>query len=201
MLKSGRLTIACKRHIHGCITGIGNPEPQYAHTRHNVGLLMLDLLRSGLGGSEKRFVPCNTSPKVKRCQLNDIMLLRADGDFINLSGRTVVPLWNKLSSGVQHLVIHDELSLPLGKVQLRKPGRSLRGHNGLKDISKYRGDHFFRLAVGIGRPDERDPEIVARYVLSKFRPQELEILQNQSLQKAMHHVNSWMVAIKANTST
>ncbi|CUS22196.1 LAQU0S04e10418g1_1 [Lachancea quebecensis] len=174
-----------RRSLSTCITGIGNPEPQYAMSRHNAGLLMLDLLKQQLQPERKSYVPCNANPKVKRCQIDGLLLLRADGDYINLSGRTVVPLWHKLGSNVKHVVVHDELSLPLGKVQLRNPGTSVRGHNGLKDITKRYGDAFYRLAVGIGRPDERDPDVVAKYVLSRFPQHELAVIETDSLVLAL----------------
>ncbi|SCV03809.1 LANO_0G06392g1_1 [Lachancea nothofagi CBS 11611] len=178
------------RRLSTCITGIGNPEPQYAFSRHNAGLLMLDLLKDQLSNSPKPYMPCNASKKVKRCQLGELMFLRVDGDYINLSGKTVVPLWNKLGSDVRHIVVHDELSLPLGKIQLRKPGTSVRGHNGLKDITKRFGDGFYRLAVGVGRPNERDSETVARYVLSKFPKEEMAIIATQSLPTALNHIET-----------
>ncbi|SCV02038.1 LAMI_0G15346g1_1 [Lachancea mirantina] len=181
-----------KRAVHHCITGIGNPEPPYQLTRHNAGLLMVDLLKREMGGSAAEFVPCIANAKVKRYQTNEVLLLRADGDYINLSGKTVVPLWRKLGSKFRHLVVHDELSLPVGKVQLRKPGTSLRGHNGLRDISKYYGDDFYRLAVGIGRPHDRDCRVVADYVLSKFDSDSLDTIADESLEKSLEHIRNWM---------
>ncbi|SCU87376.1 LADA_0E03642g1_1 [Lachancea dasiensis] len=173
-----------------CITGIGNPEPQYACTRHNAGLFMLDLLKEELSHSSRSqpYLPCSTTKKVKKCQWGDNLLLRADGDYINLSGKTVVPLWNRLGPDFTHIVVHDELSLPVGKVQLRKPGTSVRGHNGLKDIAKRFGGGFYRLAVGIGRPAERDSESVAQYVLAKFTKEERSIIESQGLARAIDHL-------------
>ncbi|SCU96468.1 LAFA_0G06480g1_1 [Lachancea sp. 'fantastica'] len=183
-----KLAYASRRSLSICITGIGNPEPQYALSRHNAGLLMLDLLKSQFSQFSKPYMPCNANSKVRRCQLGEILLLRADGDYINLSGKTVVPLWKKLGPGVQHIVVHDELSLTLGKVQLRKPETSVRGHNGLKDLTRHFGGNFYRLAVGIGRPLQRDPEVVAKYVLSKFTKEELQVMETESAPKAMQHL-------------
>ncbi|SCU99913.1 LAME_0G06326g1_1 [Lachancea meyersii CBS 8951] len=180
--------LRASRSLSVCITGIGNPEPQFAFSRHNAGLLMLDLLKSQLLSSDKPYLPCNANRKVQRCQLGEVMLLRVDGDYINLSGKSVVPLWNKLGTGIQHIVVHDELSLAVGKVQLRKPGTSVRGHNGLKDITKHFGGDFYRLAVGIGRPEQRDPDVVAKYVLSKFPRNEIGVIETESVHSAMHHL-------------
>ncbi|QLQ81771.1 hypothetical protein HG537_0G00240 [Torulaspora globosa] len=182
-----------KRRLTTCITGIGNPEPKYSNTRHNAGLVLLDLLKNHLVGEERAYKRC-TGGSARYLPINSgLVLIRADGDFINLSGKTVLPLWRKLQDKTVHIVAHDELSLPLGKVQLRKPGRSLRGHNGLKSIYEQLGSgNFYRLAVGIGRPAERDPAIVSEYVLSKFSPAELDILASESLNKALERLKGFI---------
>lgn len=63
-------------------------------------------------------------------------------------------------------MIHDELELPLGEVKVKDGGASPKGHNGLKDIKvRMPGQEYTRIGVGIGRPQSREPEEVARYVL------------------------------------
>lgn len=177
-----------------CLTGIGNPEPQYANTRHNAGLVMLDLLRQHLDSDGSHNYKVCTNAHAKYCHVSpDLLLIRSDGDYINLSGKTVVPLWKRLPhrDAIAHIVVHDELSLPLGKVQLRKPGTSLRGHNGLRSLRSHWGsDGFHRLAIGIGRPHDRDPKVVSDYVLSRFDDQEMSILATQSLEKALEKLQS-----------
>lgn len=186
---------AARRCLGTCITGIGNPEPKFANTRHNAGIVLLDLLKTHLVGPEKNYKPCSKAA-AKYLPINkDLILIRADGDYINVSGKTVLPLWKKLpdQEKIVHIVAHDELSLPLGKVQLRKPGTSLRGHNGLKSIYDRLGSgNFYRLAIGIGRPVERDPTIVADYVLTKFSPIELEVLVSQSLKNALERLKGFI---------
>lgn len=172
-----------------CITGLGNPEPAYANTRHNAGLTMLDMLKDELAPG-KPFVSSKTNKLVKYVQKDTLVMLRSDGNYINLSGENVVKLWNKLGKNVLHIVVHDELSLPLGKVQLRTPGASVRGHNGLKSIVQYCGSDFYRLAIGIGRPLQRDSHSVAEYVLERFTPQDLDILRQESFGKASKLVNN-----------
>ena len=66
------------------------------------------------------------------------------------------------------VVIHDEIDLPFGEVQVRTGG-GLAGHNGLKSVKQRLGNpDFMRVRVGVGRPDSSDPEIVSSYVLSRF---------------------------------
>ncbi|QLL34651.1 hypothetical protein HG536_0H00250 [Torulaspora globosa] len=183
-----------RRYLTTCITGIGNPEPKYSNTRHNAGLVLLDLLKNHLAGRERTYKPCSNAAAKYLPISSGLILIRADGNFINLSGKTVLPLWRKLPQDkTVHIVAHDELSLPLGKVQLRKPGTSLRGHNGLKSIYDQLGNgNFYRLAVGIGRPTERDPAIVSEYVLTKFTPAELDVLASESLNKALERLKGYI---------
>lgn len=175
-----------------CFTGIGNPEPKYAGTRHNVGLIFLDLLKNRFDPQQLHPYKTSSIVQAKYCQPSlEVVMIRSDGNYMNLSGKTVVPMWNRLPHRhhVTHVVIHDELSLPLGKVQLRKPGTSLRGHNGLKSIqSCWKNDNFYRLSVGIGRPLQRDSTVVSDYVLSKFDDQELRVLRTNSLKLALEKI-------------
>jgi PTH1 family peptidyl-tRNA hydrolase len=67
------------------------------------------------------------------------------------------------------LVIHDEIDLPFGDIRVRLGG-GLAGHNGLKSLKRELGSaDFHRVRVGVGRPDSTDPDIVAGYVLGKWR--------------------------------
>lgn len=182
-----------KRNLNTCITGIGNPEPKYSNTRHNAGLAMLDLLKDHLVGTghQVAYKNCSNGDARYLSIPPHLVLIRSDGGFINLSGQTVLPIWKKLPNrdSIKHIVVHDELSLPLGKVQLRNPGTSLRGHNGLKSIYSHFGSgNFYRLAVGIGRPHDRDPAVVSNYVLGKFTPNELSILRTESFTKALEQL-------------
>ncbi len=71
------------------------------------------------------------------------------------------------------VAVHDEIDLPFGEVRVRQGG-GLAGHNGLKSLKRALGGaDFHRVRVGVGRPDSTDPDVVASYVLSRFRePQE-----------------------------
>jgi PTH1 family peptidyl-tRNA hydrolase len=73
------------------------------------------------------------------------------------------------------VVLHDEIDLPFGEIQTRIGG-GLAGHNGLKSLKRGFGDaEFWRVRVGVGRPDSTDPEIVAAYVLGRFREPKAEV--------------------------
>ena len=72
------------------------------------------------------------------------------------------------------IVVYDELEKPLGTVTMRtNQGASAKGHNGLKSIMSVIGNTpFARIGIGIGRPDSRESDDVARYVLRKMTPGE-----------------------------
>lgn len=75
------------------------------------------------------------------------------------------------------VVLHDEIDLPLGEVRA-KFGGGVAGHNGLKSLERGLGDRgFWRVRVGVGRPDSTDPERVSAYVLSRFRCSHEEVAQ------------------------
>ena len=89
---------------------------------------------------------------------------------MNESGNSVGPARGALKLDLDHvLVVHDEIDLPFGKVEVRTGG-GLAGHNGLKSVKRGLGSgEFVRVRVGVGRPESTDPEIVSRYVLGRFR--------------------------------
>lgn len=95
---------------------------------------------------------------------------------MNVSGTGVKSAWRKFkkdteSNGLESrlVVVHDELELALGNVKVRDGSSSAKGHNGLKDIgAKLAGQKYMRIGVGIGRPESREPNAVASYVLKKM---------------------------------
>jgi peptidyl-tRNA hydrolase, PTH1 family len=90
--------------------------------------------------------------------------------YMNESGDSAGPARGSLKAPLDHVVVlHDEIDLPFGEVQARLGG-GLAGHNGLKSLKRGFGDAgFWRIRVGVGRPDSTDPEIVSAHVLSRFR--------------------------------
>ncbi len=106
---------------------------------------------------------------------------------MNASGDSAGPARGSLKTPLERVVVlHDEIDLPFGEVQVRLGG-GLAGHNGLKSLKRGFGDaEFWRVRVGVGRPDSTDPEIVASYVLSRFREprQEVEELVARAAEEA-----------------
>jgi peptidyl-tRNA hydrolase, PTH1 family len=90
--------------------------------------------------------------------------------YMNESGRSVGPARGSFKLDLDRIVVvHDEIDLPFGEVRTRVGG-GLAGHNGLKSLKRDLGSpDFHRVRVGVGRPDSTDPDIVASYVLGKWR--------------------------------
>lgn len=99
---------------------------------------------------------------------------------MNISGVGVASAWRQFvkenmrdGEEVGLVVIHDELESKVGEVKVKKGAASAKGHNGLKSINeKLRGVDYMRIGVGIGRPESREPNDVANYVLRKMTPGE-----------------------------
>lgn len=145
------------------IAGLGNPGPDYEHTRHNAGFDTLDLIAEKLGVNYwKSEGGALTAKAVYRD--NDILLAKPQS-YMNTSGGPVKQLMNAYGIDPDHLiVIHDELDIDPGTVRV-KFGGGHAGHNGLRSICDKLGTRdWYRIRIGIGRPPGRMN--VADYVLS-----------------------------------
>jgi peptidyl-tRNA hydrolase, PTH1 family len=162
------------------IVGLGNPEPKYDQTRHNIGFAAIDTLARAwqISLAENRkfqgeFGERNALGRGRICLLKPLT-------YMNLSGQAVqaVTNWYKLSPE-SVLVIYDDLDLPLGKTRLRLSG-SAGGHNGMKSIiSHLNSQNFPRLRIGIGKPKdsmEGDNSHTISHVLGRFSATENKIM-------------------------
>lgn len=147
------------------IAGLGNPGPQYEHTRHNVGFWWLDQLAHDVNATFS--VDNKFHGQLAQCQISGqkVFLLKPLV-FMNRSGQSVAALANFYKIPLENiLVIHDELDLPVGTARLKRNGGH-GGHNGLRDIiAKSGGTDFMRCRIGIDHPG--DSHQVSDYVLSK----------------------------------
>ena len=96
--------------------------------------------------------------------------------YMNESGRSVGPARGHLRAPLDEVVvIHDEIDLPFGEVRSRLGG-GLAGHNGLKSLRQgLGGADFWRIRVGVGRPEGTDSEVVSAHVLSRFGEPDSEV--------------------------
>jgi PTH1 family peptidyl-tRNA hydrolase len=158
------------------VVGLGNPGDRYAGTRHNVGFDVAAALaerwqlprpKSKFGGmlAEGRVRPAG--PRVA---------LLTPQTYMNDSGNAAGPARGALRVDLDRVVaVHDEIDLPFGEIRVRLGG-GLAGHNGLKSLKRGFGSpDFWRVRVGVGRPDSTDPDVVAGYVLARFREPREEV--------------------------
>ncbi|MBO9039461.1 aminoacyl-tRNA hydrolase [Curtobacterium flaccumfaciens] len=157
------------------VVGLGNPGPDYAGNRHNVGQMVLDELASRMGATFKKHKTPNQVAEGRLVPGGTRLVLAKPGSFMNTSGGPVSSVLGFYSATPADLVVvHDELDLPFDTVRLKGNGGH-GGHNGLRDIIKATGtNEFTRVRVGIGRPPGRqDP---ADYVLRDFSAAEKKTL-------------------------
>ena len=156
--------------------GLGNPGSRYSGTRHNIGFEVANLLaeRWGLPRARKQFGGLITDGRIGPGMPRVAVLLPQT--YMNESGRAVGPAWGQHKLDLDRLVVaHDEIDLPFGEVRARKGG-GVAGHNGLKSVKQgVGGADFWRVRVGVGRPDSTDPEIVSAHVLSRFTESPAEV--------------------------
>ena len=153
------------------VVGLGNPGTRYAGTPHNVGFEVAEALarRWDLPAAKKRFNGLVTEGRAGIGGPRVAVLLPQT--FMNEAGKSAGPARGayRVEDLERVLVLHDEIDLKFGDVRTRVGG-GLAGHNGLKSLRRELGDPGFqRVRVGVGRPDSTDPEIVASYVLGKWR--------------------------------
>ncbi|MEA2385824.1 MAG: peptidyl-tRNA hydrolase, family [Solirubrobacteraceae bacterium] len=152
------------------IAGLGNPGERYARTPHNVGFAVAEELarRWELAKPKQRYAGLFTEGRTGPGGPRVAMLLPQT--YMNEAGRSVGPARGALRLDLDRvLVIHDEIDLPFGEIRSRVGG-GLAGHNGLKSLKQGLGSaDFARVRVGVGRPDSTDPDIVAAYVLGRWR--------------------------------
>lgn len=156
------------------ISGLGNPGQKYRNTRHNIGFDIADYLALKLHGTwrkEARF-----EAEVAPVQLGERKLLLVKPlTFMNDSGRSLSAVLRNLKLGPEStLVVYDDLTLEFGRTKLSISGSS-GGHNGVSDLLEKIGPGFARYRVGIGAKPNKEMDL-ADYVLSRFKPAELETL-------------------------
>ena len=160
--------------------GLGNPGPQYAMHRHNVGFMALDVLAEmhSFGPVQKKFQGWLQEGRIAGIRI----LLFKPATFMNESGRAVGEALRFYKLEMDALtVFHDELDLAPFKVKV-KTGGGTAGHNGLRSVDQHLGPDpstglrgaFRRVRVGIGHPGHK--ERVTGYVLGNYAKAEMDDL-------------------------
>lgn len=183
------------------IVGLGNPGKEYEKTRHNIGFMVVDKISSMLNGNDfkEKFsgLLCEINYKGEK------LLILKPQTFMNLSGNSLIQVVNfyKLNVEEDIIIIHDDMSLPLGKLRIREKG-SAGGHNGIKSIISQIGDKFLRIKFGIGQSADKDK--IINFVIGRFSKEEeieieniientakiaLEIVEGEKIEKVLQKYN------------
>ena len=152
--------------------GLGNPGPQYAMHRHNVGFMACDVMADmhGFGPVQKKFQGWLQEGRIG----SEKVLLLKPATFMNESGRSVGVAMRFYKLEMDALtVFHDELDLAPFKVKVKRGGGTA-GHNGLRSIDQHLGPDFRRVRIGIGHPGHKDR--VTGHVLGNYAKAEIDDL-------------------------
>lgn len=167
------------------IVGLGNPGKQYEHTRHNVGFDVIDILSKEYGISVTK-IKHKALIGEGRVGSEKVILVKPQ-TYMNLSGETLIDIYNYYKVDSNNIVvIYDDIDLEVGKIRIRKKG-SGGTHNGMRSILKCLGTNEFpRVRIGVSKP--RQGQDLADFVLSRFRKEEADDIQD-GLEKAAKAVD------------
>ncbi|OBF24991.1 aminoacyl-tRNA hydrolase [Mycobacterium sp. ACS4331] len=185
------------------VVGLGNPGPNYAKTRHNLGFMVVDILADRMRETFK--VHKRSGAEVATGSVGGrAVVLAKPRVYMNESGRQVGPLAKFYSvAPADVIVIHDELDIDFGRIRL-KAGGGVAGHNGLRSVaSALSSNDFARVRVGIGRPPGQKSG--AAFVLEQFNAAErkevpticelaadaTELLIEKGIEPAQNVVHAW----------
>ncbi len=150
------------------LVGLGNPSPENENNRHNIGFKIINAIN-------KKFALTKQKPKFKGLLTtgtigNKKVYAIRPLTFMNNSGICIRELMEYFKIDSKNVIVfHDDLDIELGKVTV-KFGGSSAGHNGIESIDKFIGKDYFRVRVGIGRPEKK--EMVTDHVLDNFTDDE-----------------------------
>lgn len=171
------------------VVGLGNPGLNYAHTRHNVGFEVTDIL-------SRRWNAPLTKKKCKGLLAETVVdgqrvVLCQPQTYMNLSGECVEELLQWYKVPLDHLlIIYDDIDLPLAKLRVRKTG-SAGTHNGMRSIMAHvPSQEFPRIRVGVGaKPESWE---LADWVLSRYAIREEQEAMASAFQSAADCVEDWL---------
>ena len=164
------------------VAGLGNPGADYNMTRHNIGFEVID------------YIAARHKVKVKKLKFKSLfaevniagekVFLVKPQTYMNLSGEAVLDFSAFYKVPPEKIIIiNDDISLPAGKVRIRRSG-SAGGHNGLKSIIyQLKTDQFPRIKIGVGAPEREDGDL-ADFVLGRFKKEEIPILEKSIINAA-----------------
>lgn len=165
------------------VVGLGNPGTKYEWTFHNIGFLVLDHFLS-LEPHLKGFSAKGRALVCKRVVRGETIYFMKPQTFMNCSGEAIGPFAKDHGFAPDEvLVVYDEVDLELGRMQFKKGGGAA-GHNGLRSIFEHWQKDFYRLRVGVGKPENGD---VAEYVLQKRKREGMSAIIEKA-SSALSHI-------------
>lgn len=169
------------------IVGLGNPGESHELNRHNIGFRIINELASALGLEDWKVQGIyHNSETLNVDHMGHRAYLMKPGTFMNNSGVAVHRYMNDKQVEMENLwVIQDETEIPFGEVRV-KFGGSSAGHNGINSIDQEVGEGYWRIRIGVGRPQNEQP--LSDYVLSNFTSEEF-----QQLDRIIDQVVSFLI--------
>lgn len=169
------------------IAGLGNPGEEYQNTRHNTGRIMLEYFRDA-----RKFPDWKEDKKTKALLSKDkigkeSVLLIEPNNFMNNSGKSIVPLVASKKAAEKTVIVYDDIDLPLGTIKISF-NRSSGGHNGIESVIKnLKTREFARVRVGVSKmtakgaaKKPKGEEAVLKFLLGEFKKDELDELKKVS---------------------
>ena len=177
------------------ILGLGNPEPRYDGTRHNIGFWFVDRLAGNASWKSSSKFQSLTAEVTMADQ--KVLLVKPQTYYnqVGQSARAVADFYKLPSHNI--LVVHDDLALPVGTLRLREKG-SDGGNNGIKSLNAHLGPEYARLRIGIANQQQSSRDN-ANFVLSKLSQSELDTLE--TIETQMRDIVEKFVADKHLTTT
>ncbi len=164
------------------IVGLGNPGAEYQHNRHNIGFMAVDeiIRRHNLSADEKKFQGLISQGTIG----GEKVLLLKPQTYMNLSGQSVQAAASFYKIPPDRVIVfHDEMDLAAGKIRVKFAGGAA-GHNGLRSIDQHLGQNYWRVRLGVGRPDRK--ERVTGHVLGDFAKADRQWLEKLLASVADH---------------
>jgi peptidyl-tRNA hydrolase, PTH1 family len=165
------------------IAGLGNPETKYKNTPHNIGFETIDVF-----AKENDFFDFSLSKKFKaKITEKDGVVLAKPQTYMNNSGESISALTN-FYKNKDIVVVHDDIDLPIGKIKTSK-NRGSAGHKGVESIIKEIGTKDF-IRIRIGVLPEKKPANVEKYVLTRLKKEDKEIIIEEAKKAIYELINS-----------
>lgn len=166
------------------IVGLGNPEPEYSKTRHNMGFDAINII------AKKYDIVFNKSDfegllGTGKIEGEKVILLKPQ-TYMNESGKSISKVINFYKIPIEDvIIIYDDIDLEIGSVKIRKTGGP-GNHNGMKSVIECLADtKFVRVRIGTGQPEFK--ELLVPYVIGPMSDDEYKALE-PSIKKAADDV-------------